>query len=102
MTIWKSFLNLMPCRNEFNDEVEKLINELVTIARQDDFLSEHPGGRYNAQCRHIRTRQIGERLHSIGGLELMLWVFRKISKRSGSVSASHLEYAWTDIGDWQH
>jgi len=71
------------------------------IGLKEDYLSEHPGSGFNAQCRHLRARQIGLRLHQIGGVELMLWAFKKVKKKAGKVPASHLEYAWTDVGGWQ-
>lgn len=83
------------------NEVKLLVEELIRIGVQEDFLSEVPGRGFNAQCRHIRTREIGQRLRVVGGNELMSWVFRKVRKQAGKVIASHLEYAWKDIGDWQ-
>ena len=82
-------------------EVNKLLEELIKIGVKEDYLSERPGMGYNGQCRHIRTRQIGQKLHDIGGLELMQWSFGKVRKKAGKMLASHLEYAWSDIGDWQ-
>ena len=81
-------------------EVERLTNELIEIGIKEDFLSEHPGGGYNIQCRHVRTRDIGKRLSEMGGLNLMNWAFAKVRKKAGKVAASHLEYAWEDVGEW--
>ena len=50
-------------------EVDKLLNELFQIGVEQDYLSERPGGAYNHQCRHVRTREIGRRLDEIGGLD---------------------------------
>jgi hypothetical protein len=52
-------------------EVEKITLELFQIGKEQDYLSERPGGAYNHQCRHVRTREIGRQLNEIGGLELM-------------------------------
>jgi hypothetical protein len=82
-------------------EVKRLLDELVRIGIQEDYLSEFPGRGYNAQCRHIRAREIGSRMREIGGNALMSWAFRHVRKQAGKTPASHLEYAWRDIGDWQ-
>jgi hypothetical protein len=81
-------------------EVSRLVNELINIGIKEDYLSEHPGGGYNLQCRHVRTREIGKRLSEIGGMPLMGWVFEKVRKKAGKIPASHLEYAWQDVGEW--
>jgi hypothetical protein len=81
-------------------EVNRLVNELINIGIKEDYLSEHPGGGYNLQCRHIRTREIGKRLSEIGGMPLMLWVFDRVRKKAGKVPSSHLEYAWQEVGEW--
>jgi len=81
-------------------EVERLVDELVKIGVKEDYLSEHPGAGYNIQCRHIRAREIGKRLSELGGLDLMNWAFARVKKKAGKVPASHLEYAWEDVGEW--
>ncbi len=81
-------------------EVNRLLNELINIGIKEDYLSEHPGGGYNLQCRHIRTREIGLRLSEIGGMPLMAWAFDRVRKKAGKVPASHLEYAWQEVGEW--
>lgn len=101
MSVFDRFFSPSPCPPEAKKEVADLINELVRIGHQDDYLSVTPGGGYNAQCRHVRTRQIGDRINKIGGLKLMSWVFEKVHKKVGKVLASHLEYAWNDIGEWR-
>ena len=73
-TDWlKGLFYAMPCPPEKRPEVENLLAELITIGKGDDFLSERPGNGFNSQCRHIRTIQIGRRLHDLGGLPLMEW-----------------------------
>ncbi|MHC1740342.1 MAG: hypothetical protein AB9897_04445 [Anaerolineaceae bacterium] len=91
--------NLYPSKDRA--EVEKLISELINIGIKEDYLSERPGGGYNIQCRHLRAREIGKRLSEIGGLKLMTWAFEKVQKKAGKVPASHLEYAWESVGEWQ-
>jgi len=81
-------------------EAERLIDALVGVGRTDDFLSERPGGQFNAQCHNVRARAIGKRLHEIGGLPLMMAAYRKVKKRLGANMGAHLEYAWDKIGDW--
>ena len=81
-------------------EAEKLIEELLRIGHVDDFLAERPGPGFNAQCRNVRARQIGTRLHQIGGLGLMQYAHRKTKKKLGANLAAHLEYAWDGIENW--
>jgi hypothetical protein len=81
-------------------EVMHLVDELIQIGIKEDYLSEHPGGGFNGQCRHLRSREIGKRLSEIGGMPLMGWAFEKVRKKAGKVPASHLEYAWQDVGEW--
>lgn len=100
MSLFDSLFGTKPFPPEARDEINQLIDELVVIGKKDDYLSEIPGGGYNAQCRHLRTRLIGDRLNKIGGLSLMHWVYEKVRKKVGKVLASHLEYAWNDIGEW--
>ncbi len=82
------------------NEVDHLIENLVRIGQKEDFLSERPGGSFNAQCRHTGAREIGARLAAIGGFELMEYVLKRIRKRLGANLAAHLSYAWTDIENW--
>lgn len=81
-------------------EVDRMEEELVRIGKTEDFLSERPGGSFNAQCRHIRSRDIGKRLNEIGGFALMEMVNKRMRKRLGLQLASHLSYSWADIGKW--
>ena len=92
-----------PYTSQQAPEVEKLLSELVQIGQRDDFLSERPGAGFNAQCRNIRARQIGTRLHDIGGMALMEYAQRQVKRKSGKKGkslAEHLEYAWAEIGKW--
>ena len=82
------------------DEVERLIEELLRIGKVDDFLSERSGGAFNRECRHIRAREIGKRLDELGGVDLMLYVNRRVRRKLGKNMSWHLEAAWKDIGHW--
>lgn len=95
------FFGKKPFPAENQTEVTQLLKELITIGVKEDYLSEFPGNGYNAQCRHLRTRLIGKRLGEIGGNALMSWAYDQVRKKAGRVPASHLEYAWQDIGNWE-
>lgn len=101
MSLFDNLFGSKPYPPEAKEEVLKLIDELMVIGQKEDYLSVFPGGGYNAQCRHLRTRQIGDRLNKLGGITLMVWAFEKIRRRAGKVPASHLEYAWAEIGEWR-
>lgn len=81
-------------------EVNRLIAELIEIGKRDDFLSERPGGQFTAQCHHVRARAIGKRLNELGGLALMEAAHQAVRRKLGAQLTSHLEYAWSDIGQW--
>jgi hypothetical protein len=81
-------------------DVEAFIQELITIGKKEDFLSERPGGAFNGQCHHRRTREIGEKLNTMAGMDLMIKVFYKVKKKVGKQLSEHLEYAWSGIGQW--
>ncbi|MDR3575506.1 MAG: hypothetical protein P4L50_16730 [Anaerolineaceae bacterium] len=94
------FVNLFgqpPCPADRRQEVDKLINELVMIGKEDDFLSERPGGKFNLQYRHVRAREIGKRLSEIGRYPLMEYALKRVKKKLGASLSAHLEYAWDDI-----
>ncbi len=101
MGIFNSLFNRGPgVPKENKAEVDALIAELLKIGKSEDFLSEVPGGLYNGQCRHLRTRTIGRRLDQIGGLALMQAVRERVRRKLGANLAAHLDYAWGDIGEW--
>lgn len=87
---------------EAKHETERLIEELIKIGVQDDYLSERPGMPFNMQCRHVRARQIGTRLNELGGLPLMEYAHDRVRRKLKAQLASHLEYAWTGIGEWMN
>lgn len=90
-------VNLTPDQKR---EVDGYIQELVTIGKKEDFLSERPGGAFNGQCHHRRTRDIGDKLNKIGGINLMWKVFYRVKRKVGKQISDHLEYAWSGIGQW--
>jgi len=100
MNILSSIFNKRPYPKALEPEVNRLIDELIRIGKTYDFLSERPIAGFNARCRNIRAREIGKRLDEIGGYALMEMVHKKIKKKLGSNMASHLEYAWSEIGGW--
>jgi len=89
-----------PYPEHARQDVERMLEELLRIGKTEDFLSERPGGSFNRECRHIRTREIGQRLDEIGGLELMEYANRHVRRKLGKDLGWHLEAAWKDIGKW--
>ena len=105
MGFWGDLFGVAPCPPENKLELDKLVKELLVIANEDDFLSEHPGGVFNVQCKHVRARAIGKRLEEINGVELMDWTFEKVKKKLGKKEnriAEHLGYCWNDLGQWKY
>ena len=90
------FHKTYPSQNK--KEVEVLARELIQIGLKEDFLSERSGGLFDRNCRHARAREIGERFFAIGGVPLMEDILKKISKKCGKDSASHLEACWRAVG----
>jgi hypothetical protein len=97
---FQDLLAISPCQSHYRPEVARLTDELIRIGQTDDFLSERPGPPFNMQCRHIRARQIGQRLDELGGLKLMAYVYRRTKRKAGKALGSHLEYCWTEVGRW--
>lgn len=82
-------------------EVDKLITQLIKVGAQDDFLSLTPGGPFDIQCHHREARQIGKRLHEMGGTALMEAARGRVKRKLKAVMAEHLDHCWKDIGAWQ-
>ncbi len=91
-----------PCPPNLKPEVDKLLDELIKIGKNEDFLSERPIPPFNGQCRHVRARAIGKRLSDIGGFAMMEFAHRKVRRKLGAQLGGHLEYAWDGVGDWHH
>ncbi|HNS63299.1 MAG TPA: hypothetical protein PKV95_06565 [Anaerolineaceae bacterium] len=96
----ESIFGSSPYPSQNREEVQRLLGELLRIGTTDDYLSERPGSPFNSQCRHTRAREIGKRFHEIGGLRLMEWAHQRVRRKLGPALASHLEYAWAEIGEW--
>lgn len=97
---WLQDLFSKPYASHHQVEVEKMIADLIQIGKRDDFLSERPGGGFNIQCRHVRTIEIGKRLHEMGGLPLMEYVYRRVRRKTSRSLGEHLQYAWDGVGAW--
>ena len=89
-----------PFPRQNSDEMSRFLEELIQIGRKDDYLSERPGGQFDRECRHIRTREIGQRIYDFGGAESMEWAMKKISKKIGKELTAHLEACWFRIGNF--
>jgi hypothetical protein len=104
MSIWDAIfgdptIRVLP--SEQRKEVDRLLADLVKIGQLDDFLSISPGGQFDVRCHHVGARRIGQRLHQIGGLELMQAGRAHIKRKLKAVMAEHLDHCWKDIGGWQ-
>jgi hypothetical protein len=82
-------------------EAERLIEELIVVGRKDDYLSETPGGQFDLHCHNTNARRIGQKLNDLGGLELMMAARQRVRKKLGMALMSHLDYAWSNIGQWK-
>ena len=54
-----------PFPRKFSDEMNKYIDELEKIAKEDDFLSERPIGPFDRDCRHIRAHYVCRMIYFI-------------------------------------
>ena len=85
----------------WDPKVNRLIAELVTIGRNEGFLSLQGGGKFGADGRHMRTREIGSQLDALGGVPLMRTICEEVRMTLGSAKERELESAWNDIGQWR-
>jgi hypothetical protein len=93
-----------PYPSEKAPEVERLLNDLLKIGRQDDFLAERFTPGFNNQLRNLSAISIGKRLFDIGGIPLMEYAQRYVRRKSGKAGkalAEHLEYCWDGVGTWK-
>jgi hypothetical protein len=81
-------------------ESDVLVKELIVIGGSDEFLSNDPGGKFDERRRHIRAREIGERLNELGGKKLMEAAYYRVRNALGGGPARLLESAWGYIGSW--
>jgi tetratricopeptide (TPR) repeat protein len=96
------------------DVLSALIDELVRIGFTDGFLSTQPGGPFDDQNRHIRTREIGALIATIGqkrvfeaggqvlvsDLLLGIVISRVEKEMSYHSNSACLKFAWDGIGGW--
>jgi hypothetical protein len=88
-------------KTDSSSEISELINELIEIGKNYGFLSSVSGGKLNDNGRNIRAREIGARLHELGGFNLMQEVYYSIRNSLNVAHAAELEVAWKSIGLWQ-
>ena len=107
--------------------VYSLIKEAIEIGLQDVDMENSKGGSQNMFGQYIpreielkpgkslfhivrsgsdsvpnpRIREIGLKLHQLGGLELMQVAYYEIIKPFGS-HGPMLKYAWSNVGYWQN
>jgi ankyrin repeat protein len=78
---------------------DDLVALLVAIARKEGFLSQSPGGAFDANCHHKQARRIGKILNAKGGMTAMRSVGMRVAAAVPDQSR-HLEYCWDGIGNW--
>ena len=94
---WKDGCKCERC-GEIRDIDDFFVSQLIRLytisIRGEGFLK----GTYNA----MSVRKIGEKLNTIGGFELMLYVHAQFSATYTILGAArNLEYLWDGIGNWQ-
>jgi hypothetical protein len=80
-----------------NEEINNLIEELKKMCTD---CTEHP----ESENRTVflgnnisRVKQIGNRLHLLGGYSLLLSVYNEIPRHD----QLELQYAWDGVGEWE-
>jgi tetratricopeptide (TPR) repeat protein len=96
------------------DVLHALIDEVVQIGYREGFLSARPGGSFDDNSRHIRTREIGTLIAKLGeqgvikvdgspldSVQLIRMAVNEVQKKMGYHSKSTcLKFAWEGIGGW--
>jgi hypothetical protein len=82
-------------------EIDAIVDELVEIGREEEFISMEPGGKFDDKRKNVRARRLGTRLNEMGGMPLMQAVHYRVRNRLGGGLARELESAWGYIGDWR-
>jgi hypothetical protein len=82
-------------------QVDRLVDDLVRIGTQHGFLSYYAGRKYDCLGRHKRARYIGERLNTLGGLELMQAACLRVDYRTRGKGGRLLEQVWDGVGEWR-
>lgn len=112
-TLSDSCTNFLDLRSEEEKQIEReaylgvslgidadaLVTELIEIGQKSDFISD-PGGIFNRNGQHMRTREIGVTLNTMGGIKLMQEAYYRVLAALGPPRARSLEFAWAYIGDW--
>ena len=80
-------------------DVDSLVDELISIGQTSGFISD-PGGEYDKNGCHKRTREIGNLFNKVGNTPLMQAVWYRVAAVLGSEGGNSLEIAWGFIGDW--
>lgn len=78
-------------------EIELLTNKLV---RMSESCKEPVDSEYRSVFANVNrpvAREIGQRLHELGGYNLMLEIYKKIPKHD----QLELSYAWDGVGIWE-
>jgi hypothetical protein len=96
------------------DVLHALIDEVVQIGHREGFLSAQPGGSFDDDNRHMRTREIGILIAKLGekgvikidgrsldSVQLVRTVVNEVQKRMGYHSKSTcLKFVWEGIVGW--
>lgn len=87
------------------EEVERLVLELFAIGRNPGYLDEQsemgrPRRGFNQQLQNVRAHEIGIRLHELGGIKLMEWVWHRVEAGVGHYEARSLGFVWDGVGGW--
>ena len=85
---------------EESAELEKLFQELLSLGKANEFMGSPGAEGFNMVGYLKRAVEIGERLDSIGGLNLMLSFYKRMDKIRHNL-AHELEIVWNGIGQWQ-
>lgn len=75
-----------------DDRLAGLGRQLMKIWREHQTFLDEPSRK--------AAIQVGNELHSIGGLDAMRLMFRPVTLLAGSVAANDLNHAWSGIGGW--
>jgi hypothetical protein len=98
--------------------VYSLIKEAIEIGMQDVDKEKSKGGFQNIEVKpgkslfyivqsngesipNPRIKEIGLKLHQLGGLQLMQQAYYEIIKPFGS-HGPNLKWAWSNVGNWQN
>lgn len=99
--LMKEFLHKLAMSGfSIGQKEDHLASELVAISLIEGFLSKQDTPGFNEDHRNLRAREIGEELHKMGGIDLMMQVRELVAKARGGETAHELDWAWHGIGEW--